>query len=146
MGMGGGDVETALRYGLPVVYLVCNHGSLVGGVDCWFQGQMDSWDYLPDLRYDRMYEAIGCHGEYVTRVDEIRPALYRAFDSGRTAVVNVMVDNRVVHLWFETLSFRLGVIVHQLEVERELERLDVPRSRTRKRTMAHDQATCVSWR
>jgi len=165
LGMGGGDMETALRYKLPVVYLVCNHGSLAGGVDCWFQGQVDSWDYLPNLRYDKMYEAIGCHGEYVTRAEEIRPALYRAFDSGRTAVVNVMVDNRVVHPWFETLSFRLGVIVHQLEeeripepyrsyliqgrtaqVEEELERLSVPRSRTRKRIMAYDRATCVSWR
>lgn len=165
LGMGGGDVETALRYRLPVVYLVCNHGSLAGGVDCWFQEQVDSLDYLPNLRYDRMYEAIGCHGEYVTRAEEIKPALYRAFDSGRTAVVNVMVDNRVVHPWFETLSFRLGVIVHQLEVERipepyrsyllqgrtaeveeELERLDMPRSRTRKRIMAYDRATCVGWR
>lgn len=165
LGMGGGDVETALRYRLPVVYLVCNHGSLAGGVDCWFQEQVDSLNYLPNLRYDRMYEAIGCHGEYVTRAEEIKPALYRAFDSGRTAVVNVMVDNRVVHPWFETLSFRLGVIVHQLEVGRipepyrsyllqgrtpevegELEKLDVPRSRTRKRIMAYDRATCVSWR
>ena len=165
LGMGGGDVETALRYRLPVVYLVCNHGSLAGGVDCWFQEQVDSLNYLPNLRYDRMYEAIGCHGEYVTRAEEIKPALYRAFDSGRTAVVNVMVDNRVVHPWFETLSFRLGVIVHQLEVERipepyrsyllqgrtaeveeELERLDMPRSRTRKRIMAYDRATCVGWR
>ena len=165
IGMGGGDVETALRYRLPVVYLVCNHGSLAGGVDCWFQGQVDSWDYLPNLRYDRMYEAIGCHGEYVTRADEIKPALYRAFDSGRTAVVNVMVDNRVVHPWFETLSFRLGVIAHQLdvaripepyrsyllqgrtpEVEAGLEKMDMPRSRTRKRIMAYDRATCVSWR
>ena len=59
----------------------------------------------------------------------------------------------------------MGVIVHQLEVERipepyrsyllqgrtaeveeELERLDMPRSRTRKRIMAYDRATCVSWR
>jgi acetolactate synthase-1/2/3 large subunit len=165
LGMGGGDVETALRYRLPVVYLVCNHGSLAGGVDCWFQEQVDSLDYLPNLRYDRMYEAIGCHGEYVTRAEEIKPALYRAFDSGRTAVVNVLVDNRVVHPWFETLSFRLGVIAHQLEVERipepyrtyllqgrtaeveeELAKLDMPRSRTQKRVMAYDRATCVSWR
>ena len=162
LGMGGGDMETALRYKLPVVYLVCNHGSLAGGVDCWFQGQVDSLDYLPNLRYDRMYEAIGCHGEYVTRAEEIGPALYRAFDSGRTAVVNVMVDNRVVHPWFETLSFRLGVIVHQLdeeripepyrsyllqgrtaEVEAELAKLEMPRSRTRKRVMAYDRATCI---
>jgi acetolactate synthase-1/2/3 large subunit len=162
MGIGGGDVETALRYNLPIVYLVCNHGSLAGGVDCWFKGQAQSWDYLPHLRYDKMYEAIGCHAEYVTEPSQIRPALYRAFDSGKVAVVNVAVDNRVVHPWFESLSFREGVIVHQLdvskipepyrsyllegrtpEVEAALERAGVPRSKTRKRVMAYDRATCI---
>jgi len=158
---GGGDVETALRYNPPVVYLVCNTGSLAGGVYCWFQGQVDSWDTSPNLRYDKMFEAIGCLGKNVTRPQEIRPALYRAFDSGRAAVVNVAMDNRVVHPWFESLSFRLGVIAHQLdvsrvpepfrayllegrtpEVERELERLGVPRGKTRKRVLAYDRATC----
>jgi len=161
MGRGGGDVETALRYNPPVVYLVCNTGSLAGGVYCWFQGQVDSWDTSPNLRYDKMFEAIGCLGKNVTRPQEIRPALYRAFDSGRAAVVNVAMDNRVVHPWFESLSFRLGVIAHQLdvsrvpepfrayllegrtpEVERELERLGVPRGKTRKRVLAYDRATC----
>lgn len=162
MGIGGGDVETALRYNLPIVYLVCNSNSLVGGVDCWFKGQADSWEMLPNLRYDKMYESIGCHGEYVTEPGEILPALYRAFDSGKPAVVNVVVDSRIVHPWFESLSVRLGVIVHQLdvnkieepfrsyllegrtaEVEKELERIGMPRSRTRKRVLAYDRATCL---
>jgi len=162
IGMGGGDIEMAMRYNLPIVYLVCNSGSLAGGVDCFFQGQAQSWDYLPNNRYDQMYQAIGVHGEHVTEADQIRPALYRAFDSGKAAVVNVLVDNRVVHPWFESLSFREGVIAHQLdigkipepyrsylldgrtpEVEAALERAGVPRSKTRKRVMAYDRATCV---
>ncbi|RLC70713.1 MAG: hypothetical protein DRI26_06570, partial [Chloroflexi bacterium] len=162
IGMGGGDVETALRYRLPVVYLVCNHGSLAGGVDCFFQGQVQSWDYLPNIRYDQIYQVIGAHGEHVTEPAQIRTALYRAFDSGRAAVVNVVVDNRVVHPWFESLSFREGVIAHQLDVgkipepyrsylvegrtpgvEAALERAGVPRSKTRKRVMAYDRATCI---
>lgn len=162
IGMGGGDVETALRYNLPIVYLVCNTGSLAGGVDCFFQGQVQSWDYSPQVRYDQMYQAIGAHGEYVTEPSQLRSALYQAFDSGKAAVVNVVVDNRVVHPWFESLSFREGVIAHQLdvskipepyrsylvegrtpEVEAALERAGVPRSKTRKRVMAYDRATCV---
>jgi acetolactate synthase-1/2/3 large subunit len=161
MGMGGSDVETALRYNLPVVYVVCNTGSVVNGVDCWFQGQVEPWQYLPDIRYDRMYELIGCHGEYVTRPDQITPALYRAFNSGKTAVVNIVVNNRVVLPWFESLSFRLGVIVHQLDVSRipepfrtyllegrtpeldkELRRAGIPRSKTRKMVLAYDRAIC----
>ncbi|MBN1613987.1 MAG: thiamine pyrophosphate-binding protein, partial [Deltaproteobacteria bacterium] len=118
IGMGGGDIETALRYRLPVVYLVASHGSLAGGVDCFFKGQIQSWNYLPGLRYDSMYEVLGCHAEHVSRVSDMGPALRRAFHSGRTAVVQVEVDNRVVHPWFETLSFRLGVIAHQLDRNR----------------------------
>lgn len=161
MGIAGGDIETALRYDLPIVYVVCNTGSVTGGVDRWFQGQVDSWDMLPNLRYDKMYKAIGCHGEHVTKPREIHPALYRAFNSGKVAVVNVAVDNRIVHPWFESLSVRLGVIVHQLDVakvpepfrsyllegrtadvERELQKLGIPRGRTSKKVLAFDRALC----
>ena len=37
------------------------------------RGRVDPFDMLPDLRYDRMFEAIGCHGEHVAEPDEIRP-------------------------------------------------------------------------
>ena len=161
MGIGSGDVETALRYNLPIVYLVCNTSSWYGGVDCWFEGQIDSWRMLPDLRYDKMYEALGCHAEQVTETQQIKPALYRAFNSGKTAVVNVIVDSRVVHPWFEGLAYRLGVIAHQLDVEKipepyrsyllegrtpeveaELAKIGFPRSRPKKRVIAHDLVKC----
>jgi hypothetical protein len=108
-----------------------------------------------------MYKLLGCHGEHVTRPEQITPALYRAFNSGRTAVVNVVVNNRVVLPWFESLSLRLGVIVHQLnlsripepfktyllegrtsEIEEELQRAGIPRSKTRKMVLAYDRAIC----
>jgi thiamine pyrophosphate-dependent acetolactate synthase large subunit-like protein len=162
MGIAGGDIETAVRYDLPIVYVVCNAGSVTGGAHCWFQGQVDSWDMLPNVRYDKLSEVFGCHGEYVTESSEIRAAPYRAFNSGKAAVVNVPVDNRLVHPWFETLSVRLGVIVHQLdvakipvpfrsyllqgrtpEVERELQKLGIPRGRTRKKVLAMDRVPCV---
>jgi len=59
---------------------------------------------LPNLRYDKLSEVFGCNGEYVSEPGEIRAALYRAFNSGKAAVVNVAVDNRIVHPWFESLS------------------------------------------
>jgi acetolactate synthase-1/2/3 large subunit len=161
MGVNGGDVETAIRYNLPVVYLVCNTSSWFGGVGCWFQGQIDSWRMSPEIRYDKMYEALGCHTEQVTETQQIKPALDRAFSSGKTAVINIIVDSRVVHPWFESLAFRRGIIAHQLdikkvpepfksyllkgrtpEVEAELEKIDFPRSRPRKRIVAHDLVKC----
>jgi acetolactate synthase I/II/III large subunit len=46
-------------------------------------------------RYDLMAEALGAHGEHVTSLEELRPALTRAVDSGRTAVINVETDPEV---------------------------------------------------
>lgn len=162
IGMAGGDVETALRHNLPVVYVVCNTGQVVDGVDCWFQGQVQPWQFLPDIRYDKMYQVLGCHGEHVAKPEQIAPALNRAFNSGKTAVVNVAVNNRVVLPWFESLSLRLGVIVHQLnltkipepfktyllegrtpEVEEALRQAGIPRSKTRKMVLAYDRTLCL---
>jgi len=61
------------------------------------RGRVDPFDMLPELRYDRMFEAIGCHGEHVTRPEEIRPALQRAFAAGKPSVINVIGDPRVGH-------------------------------------------------
>jgi hypothetical protein len=43
-------------------------------------------------RYDKMVAALGAHAEYVETPEQIRPALERAFASGRAAVVNVRGD------------------------------------------------------
>jgi acetolactate synthase-1/2/3 large subunit len=61
------------------------------------KGRTDPFDMLPNLRYDKMAELMDCHGEHVTRPDEIRPALERALRSGKTALVNVIGDREVGH-------------------------------------------------
>ena len=61
------------------------------------KGRMDPFDMLPDLRYDHMFEVIGCHGEHVTQPDDIRGSLERALRSGKTSVVNVVGDKRIGH-------------------------------------------------
>ncbi|MBE0702516.1 MAG: thiamine pyrophosphate-binding protein, partial [Afipia sp.] len=47
---------------------------------------------LSGARYDLATEAMGGHGEYVTRLDELDAALSRAVASGKVACVNVMID------------------------------------------------------
>jgi acetolactate synthase-1/2/3 large subunit len=37
-------------------------------------------------------EGLGGHGEFVTEPDQIRPAIERAFASGKPACVNVIMD------------------------------------------------------
>ena len=39
-----------------------------------------------DVRFDKIAEGFGCHGEYVEKEDEIGPAIQRAYASGKTAV------------------------------------------------------------
>jgi len=98
-GIGGMELETALKHRLPVVTLLWNNSSWGPSFDQMpmLRGRVDPFDMLPELRYDRMFEAIGCHGEHVTRPDEIRPALERAFAAGKPSVVNVIGDPRVGH-------------------------------------------------
>jgi acetolactate synthase-1/2/3 large subunit len=99
LGIGGFDLETARRYGLPIVAVLWNNSS-------WgpafaempmLKGRTDPFDMLPELRYDKMAELMDCHGEHVARPTEIRGALERAFRSGKTALVNVIGDREVGH-------------------------------------------------
>ncbi|MBI5060439.1 thiamine pyrophosphate-binding protein [candidate division KSB1 bacterium] len=109
MGVHGMDVETALRHKLPIVYVVNNNGGWMGGSEAqygrnfgWYglpEGEVAPHFVIPDQRYDKMFEAIGCHGEWVTTNDGVRPALKRAFqaaEQGKTAVVNIKVDRSPV--------------------------------------------------
>jgi acetolactate synthase-1/2/3 large subunit len=99
LGIGGMEIETALKHHLPICTLVWNNSSWGPSFDQMpmLRGRVDPFDMLPDLRYDRMFEAIGCHGEHVTGPDDVRPALERALASGRASVVNVIGDPRVGH-------------------------------------------------
>ena len=44
-----------------------------------------------------MVEALGGHGELVSKPGELQPALERAFASGKPALVNVLTDPEVVY-------------------------------------------------
>jgi thiamine pyrophosphate-dependent acetolactate synthase large subunit-like protein len=95
-GFNGMEMETSLRYDAPVVFLVDNNDGIMGGVleERMFDRPHNERVamYLPGVRYDRMMEAFGGHAEYVTRPDEIRPALERGFAAGRAACINAVVD------------------------------------------------------
>jgi acetolactate synthase-1/2/3 large subunit len=104
LGIGGMDIETAQRYNLPVVYLIYNNSSWISNFREHFLPQLESWDMLPDIRYDKMFEVLGCHTEHVEDPVEIRPALERAFNSGKTSVINVIPDSKVM----QPFSVKMG--------------------------------------
>ena len=93
-GLNGFEYDTAVRFELPIVGIV--------GVDAAW-GQMARPQAavfgvnrlvatkLNYTRYDKIVEAMGGHGEYCERPEEIGPALERAFASGKPALVNVVM-------------------------------------------------------
>lgn len=87
-GWHGMEIDTAIRYQLPVLFVVCNNANMTAQVKEKFNPQK----YLGYQRYDRMMEVFGGHGEFVERPDQIRPALERAYASGKPALVNVVAD------------------------------------------------------
>jgi acetolactate synthase-1/2/3 large subunit len=89
------ELDTAARYGLPVVAVVGNDAR-------WnAEHQLQLQHYGParavgcelaPSRYERVAAALGGHGEYVERAEDLEPALERALRAGVPAVVNVMID------------------------------------------------------
>ena len=47
---------------------------------------------VADVRFDKIAEGFGCHGEYVEKEQDIGPAIERAYASGWPAVVHVCID------------------------------------------------------
>jgi acetolactate synthase I/II/III large subunit len=91
------ELETAARQKLPLVCVVGvdNQWGLEVGV---YKRTFDQPSPQPgvhwskDVRFDKIAEGFGCHGEYVEKEEEIGAAIKRAYASGRTAVVHVCID------------------------------------------------------
>ena len=93
-GLNGMDMETMVRFKLPVVSVVANNGGwaqTIHGVTKAY-GRALGCALSQDTRYDKIVEAMGGHGERAERPEEIRPALERAFASGLPACVDVVTD------------------------------------------------------
>ena len=87
-GWNGMEIDTAVRHKLPVTIVICNNANLTAASP----EVVDPKRFLGWTRYDKIMEALGGHGEWVEEPAEIRPALERAANSGKPAVVNVKVD------------------------------------------------------
>jgi len=127
MGVAGFDIETAARYDIPAVYVVCNNNGWMSSIEYLNYGKgwaaMGPQDrpygmaFLPGIRYDKMAEVFPwAHGEYVEEPEQIRPALERAFRAaekggvhgkGGPAIVNVQMDPTLLAI----MTYSAGVSV-----------------------------------
>lgn len=116
-GMHPQEVETAVRHGLDVTWIVFADRA-------WGMVKMSQsiaakplktvarrmlldkplpegdtvYADLGEIRYDQLARAMGAHGERVSRPGELRPALERCRDASGPSVVHVDVDSGA-HLW-----------------------------------------------
>ena len=98
-GFSGLEFDTMVRHGVPVVGVMGNNGiwALEKHPMEFVYGYSVAADLQPGCRYDEVVRALGGHGELVERPADLRPALERAFSSGRPALVNVLTDPSVVY-------------------------------------------------
>ena len=98
-GFSGMEFDTLSRHGVNVVGVMGNNGiwALEKHPMEFLYGYSVAADLVPERRYDHVVEALGGHGELVRTPDELQPALVRAFESRRPALVNVLTDPTVVY-------------------------------------------------
>ena len=94
------ELETAVRKNLPIVFIVgCDYAwglevkvyNLAFGDDAPYTEAR--WG--KQVRFDKIAEAYGAHGEYVERREDIVSAVERALASGIPAVVQIPVNSEI---------------------------------------------------
>jgi acetolactate synthase-1/2/3 large subunit len=98
-GFAGMEFDTMARHGLGVVGVMGNNGiwALEHHPMKFLYGYSVAAELRPETRYDELVESLGCDGVIVREPSELRPALERAFESGRPTLVNVITDPEVVY-------------------------------------------------
>ncbi|WP_217705067.1 thiamine pyrophosphate-binding protein [Peristeroidobacter soli] len=104
------ELETAVRKNLPVICIVAVDyawGIEVAsykanfGPDC--TATEAKWN--TQVRLDKTAESFGAHGEYVEKAEDIGPAVTRALESGKPALIHVVIDKASVQSFSELPGF-----------------------------------------
>jgi len=92
------DLETALRIKTPVIQIVLNNASLAFEyhVQKYVHEEMcpEASEFL-DVPFGDVARAFGAHGERVTTPEQFIPALRKAEESGKPAIIDVVVSREV---------------------------------------------------
>jgi acetolactate synthase I/II/III large subunit len=92
----GWDFETMVRFDLPFIGVVGNNSYMnqirYGQIQKYGKERGDVGNKLGDVEYDKFAQMLGGYGEEVREPQQIRPALERARESGKPALINVWID------------------------------------------------------
>jgi acetolactate synthase-1/2/3 large subunit len=93
------EFGTAVRAGLPIVVVINNDmqwGMVRHSQELRYGKDRTIGVDLGMVPYHKMVESLGGYGEEVTKPEDIRPALERAFGSGKPALVNVITERDII--------------------------------------------------
>ncbi len=105
------EFDTCLRHDIPIVCVVnndCCWGMIKHSQEMSIGSDRTTCSDLGLRNYEKVVEGLGGYGELVTRDDEIIPAIRRAMESGKPALVNVLTDSTVTSpatiMFYQNLS------------------------------------------
>ena len=89
------EFDTMARHKLPIVAVVMNNRSWAASQH--FQELVSGQNrvigtQLGEARYHDVARALGCEGVHVTELDQLGPAIRKAFESGRATCINVEIE------------------------------------------------------
>ena len=91
-GFSAMEVEVACRYDLPITFIVVNNNGIGGGPSELDPENIPPGSYMPNARYEKIIEAFGGKGYFVTEVAELDATLRKAVDDPAPSIVNIMID------------------------------------------------------
>jgi acetolactate synthase-1/2/3 large subunit len=94
-GLNGFELETCVRFGLPVTVVVANDaawGQIRGPQVMIFGADRAPATRLAPTRYDRVVEGLGGRGFHVEDPAALAPTIREALASGQVCCVNVPLD------------------------------------------------------
>jgi oxalyl-CoA decarboxylase len=94
-GFSGMEVETICRYNLPVCVVILNNNGVYRGDETNWAGRTDGDPsplvFVKNARYEKLMEAFGGVGAYVTTPTELRKAMEEAIRSRKPTLINAMI-------------------------------------------------------
>jgi len=93
-GFSGMEVETICRYNLPVCVVILNNNGVYRGDESPLgdPNEPGPLTFVKDARYEKLMEAFGGEGAYVTTPAELREAMEEAIRSRKPTLINAVVD------------------------------------------------------
>jgi len=109
MGYSLFEVETAVKYKIPLITVVYNNNAW--GTFAAAQSSPRSVHlhlFQENLRYDKVAEGLGCHGEYARTPEEFRAALRRAYDIASKESLPTLINAQAIKEFTEASKYPPG--------------------------------------